>query len=212
MSKFLGLFATECLGPLYFIVELFLVGPAALLCLIYLSFTKFFWIPVIYAVWWFYDFQAPIRGNRRSRCVRSWRIWNLYRDYFPACLIKTADLDPSRNYIFGFHPHGILSFGAFLNLATEATGFSEKFPGIRPFLCTMKIQFLMPLHRELLMLTGARPVDRQSLEWVLKEGSKGNALCIVVGGGIEALSAMPGTFKLTLKDRKGFVRLALQHG
>ena len=29
--------------------------------------------------------------------------------YFPISLVKTADLDPGVPYLFGFHPHGILS-------------------------------------------------------------------------------------------------------
>lgn len=49
-------------------------------------------------------------------------------------LVKTAELDPSRNYLAGFHPHGILCPGAFTNLCTEGTGFSSVFPGIRSHL------------------------------------------------------------------------------
>ena len=39
-------------------------------------------------------------------------------------LVKTAELDPSRNYLAGVHPHSILAFGAFTNLCTHSTGFS----------------------------------------------------------------------------------------
>lgn len=38
------------------------------------------------------------------------------------------------------------------------------------------------------------------------------AVVIVPGGAAEALHARPGNFTLVLKNRKGFVRLALQHG
>ena len=44
-----------------------------------------------------------------------------------------------------------------------------------------------------------------------KEG-KGNALVLIVGGAVEALDAVPNTMNLTLKKRKGFVKLALRHG
>ena len=56
-------------------------------------------------------------------------MWDLMAEYFPARLVKTADLDPKRNYILAMHPHGIISFSAFLNFATTATGFSRMFPG-----------------------------------------------------------------------------------
>lgn len=69
-------------------------------------------------------------------------------------LIKTHNLLPSRNYIFGYHPHGIFSFGAFCNFGTEATGFSKKFPGIKPSLATLAGNFRMPVFRDYLMSGG----------------------------------------------------------
>lgn len=62
--------------------------------------------------------------------VRNLTLWKLLRDYFPIKLVKTADLDPKHTYLFGYHPHGILSQGAFINFATNATGFAEMFPGV----------------------------------------------------------------------------------
>ena len=40
----------------------------------------------------------------------------------------------------------------------------------------------------------------------------GNAAIIVVGGAAESLEAIPGAATLTLKNRKGFVRMALKTG
>jgi 2-acylglycerol O-acyltransferase 2 len=64
--------------------------------------------------------------------VRNLPIWKWLRDYFPISLVKTAEL-PTKDgqvYLFGYHPHGVLSEGAFINFATNATGFHEKFPGV----------------------------------------------------------------------------------
>ena len=69
-------------------------------------------------------------------------------------LVKTHNLLTSRNYIFGYHPHGIMGLGAFCNFSTEATGVSKKFPGIRPYLATLAGNFRMPLLREYLMSGG----------------------------------------------------------
>lgn len=69
-------------------------------------------------------------------------------------LIKTHDLLPSRNYIFGYHPHGIFCFGGFCNFGTEATGFSKKFPGIKPSLATLAGNFRFPILRDYLMSGG----------------------------------------------------------
>lgn len=77
-------------------------------------------------------------------------------------LIKTHNLLPNRNYIFGYHPHGIFCFGAFCNFGTEATGFSKKFPGIRPSLATLAGNFRLPVLRDYLMSGGEVP--RQAAE------------------------------------------------
>lgn len=69
-------------------------------------------------------------------------------------LIKTAELDPSRNYIAGFHPHGVLAAGAFLNLCTESTGFSSLFPGLRPHLMMLTLWFRAPFFRDYIMSGG----------------------------------------------------------
>jgi len=44
-------------------------------------------------------------------------------------LVKTAELDPSKGYVFGFHPHGIISMSAFIAFATEGLNVSKVFPG-----------------------------------------------------------------------------------
>ncbi|MCQ4078819.1 hypothetical protein FK519_29060, partial [Klebsiella pneumoniae] len=59
-------------------------------------------------------------------------------------LVKTAELDPRQNYLMGFHPHGVLAAGAFLNFCTEASGFSTLFPGITPHLMMLSLWFRVP--------------------------------------------------------------------
>lgn len=75
-------------------------------------------------------------------------------------LVKTAELDPSQNYVAGFHPHGIMVAGAFLNLCTESTGFSALFPGIRPYPMTLPLPFRIPFLRDYFMSLG-EPGARQ---------------------------------------------------
>ena len=56
--------------------------------------------------------------DEASRC--RWRVWKDLAAYFPVRLHKTADLDPEGNYLFGYHPHGILCLSAWVAFATEA--------------------------------------------------------------------------------------------
>ena len=54
--------------------------------------------------------------------------------------------------------------------------------------------------------------DKESAAHILNRKGGGNLLSIVVGGIQESLTARPGAYKLVLRNRKGFIRLALMHG
>ncbi|NXL93025.1 MOGT2 acyltransferase, partial [Alectura lathami] len=127
-------------------------------------------------------------------------------------LVKTAELDPRQNYLMGFHPHGVLAVGAFLNFCTEASGFSTIFPGITPYLMMLSLWFRVPFFRDYLMSGGLVSSKKESASHVLQRPEGGNLLVIIVGGAQEALDARPGSYTLLLKNRKGFVRVAIKHG
>ena len=54
--------------------------------------------------------------------------------------------------------------------------------------------------------------DKGSATHILSRKGGGNLLSIIVGSVQELLNARPGTYKLVLRNRKGFIRLALTHG
>ncbi|XP_061104122.1 diacylglycerol O-acyltransferase 2-like isoform X2 [Conger conger] len=202
----------QVISVLQWVMCLFMLGAACTLLLVYIFCTDCWLIAAMYTAWLIFDWNTPKQGGRRSSWVRNWTVWTYFRDYFPIRLIKTHNLLPSRNYIFGYHPHGILCFGAFCNFGTEATGFSKKFPGIRPSLATLAGNFRMPVLRDYLMSGGICPVNRNSIDYILSRNGTGNAVVIVVGGAAESLNCAPGVNSVTLKNRKGFVKLALQQG
>ncbi|EDL00438.1 monoacylglycerol O-acyltransferase 1, isoform CRA_b, partial [Mus musculus] len=59
---------------------------------------------------------------------------------------------------------------------------------------------------------GPVSVSKESLSHVLSKDGGGNVSIIVLGGAKEALEAHPGTFTLCIRQRKGFVKMALTHG
>lgn len=154
---------------------------------------------------------------RRSEFLRRSKIWSAFASYFPARLHRTVPLEPTRKYIFGYHPHGIISHGAFAAFATEALGFSELFPGITNTLLTLDSNFRIPLYRDYALAMGLASVSRESIENLLSKGGMnkegmGRAVTIVVGGARESLDAQPHTLRLVLNSRKGFVKLAIRMG
>ncbi|XP_017597274.1 PREDICTED: diacylglycerol O-acyltransferase 2-like [Corvus brachyrhynchos] len=72
--------------------------------------------------------------------------------------------------------------------------------------------FRLPVFREYLMSGGLCPVTRRAIGYLLAQKGTGNAVAIVIGGAAESLSCRPGVTTLILKNRKGFVRMALRHG
>ncbi|ORY66304.1 diacylglycerol acyltransferase [Pseudomassariella vexata] len=153
----------------------------------------------------------------RSEWFRSSYVWDLFAGYFPAKLHKTHDLPPTRKYIFGYHPHGIISHGAWAAFATEALGFAEKFPGITNSLLTLDSNFRIPFYRDYILGMGVRSVSKESIVNILTRGGANNegmgrAVTIVVGGARESLEAQPGQMRLILKERKGFIKLAVRCG
>ncbi|XP_008302175.1 2-acylglycerol O-acyltransferase 1 isoform X2 [Stegastes partitus] len=129
-----------------------------------LALSDWWLLALLYAGWLWLDWDTPTSGGRRSSWVRSWTVWEYFRDYFPLTLIKTVDLDPKKNYIFGFHPHGLVSS------------------------C------------------------KSSLSYLVSRPGGGNVAVIAVGGAPEALDARPGALTLQVRNRKGFIKLALKHG
>ncbi|THW67940.1 diacylglycerol O-acyltransferase 2A [Aureobasidium pullulans] len=153
----------------------------------------------------------------RSEWLRRLPVWSLFASYFPARLHRSQELPATRKYVFGYHPHGIISHGAFVAFATEALGFSQLFPGITNTLLTLDSNFRIPLYRDYALRLGLASVSRESCENILSKGGPngegmGRAITIVVGGARESLDAQPNSLRLVLARRKGFVKLAIRTG
>lgn len=184
---------------------------ASVVLFLFLCSIPLFW-PIVfpYLIFMYMD-KAPAYGGRVSRKLRRSIFFQHFAGYYPVSMIKEAELPADKPYVFGYHPHGIIGTGAFVNFATDATGFSEKFPGIKPHLLTLTSNFKIPLYRDILLALGVCSVSKKSCSNILRKGP-GNSITIVVGGAAESLAAHPGTNDLTLKKRLGFIKLAVREG
>ncbi|XP_077445062.1 2-acylglycerol O-acyltransferase 2-A [Stigmatopora argus] len=188
------------------------LAQCCLAAFIILSLSTWWLLALLYATWLCLDWHTPERGGRRSQWVRRWIAWEYFRDYFPIKLVKTADLEADKNYVFGFHPHGVLATGAFCHFCTESTGFSALFPGLESHLLMLPFWFRVPIFRDYIMAGGLVSSSKSSLSYLLSRPKGGNVAVIAVGAAPEALEARPGALTLQLQKRKGFIKLALRHG
>ena len=69
-----------------------------------------------------------------------------------------------------------------------------------------------PKPNHLPLSPGLVSADKESAAHILNREGGSNLLSIVVGDIQESLDARPGAYKLVLRNRKGFIRLALMHG
>ncbi|KAJ8031261.1 2-acylglycerol O-acyltransferase 1 [Holothuria leucospilota] len=200
----------ETIGVIHFWFIFMLSGICGIAFCVVLLLTGYILTFSLLVSWVIFDYKTPVAGGRRSHFVRNWPLFKWMVNYFPMKLIKTIDLDPKHSYLFGYHPHGIMGMGLFAHFATEGSNFSEIFPGITPYPLTLHGWFRIPLVRDYLMSSGLCSVRKESLDWILSH--PGNAAIIVVGGAREALEAKPGTNRLVLTPRKGFIKRAIMSG
>jgi len=175
----------------------------------------FTYVGLAYIAWVTYDnLTRPVPDTKR---IKQWwrhtKMYDHFRDYFPIRLMKARRktvFDPKKNYLFCYHPHGVQSAGAF-SMASAATGFDELFPGLRVSVQTLGINFKLPFTRENLISLGVGDASKESLIKVLTE-APGSGAVLVTGGAKESMFAHPGVSKVVLKDRAGFVKMAIKTG
>ncbi|XP_072111588.1 2-acylglycerol O-acyltransferase 1-like [Mobula birostris] len=202
----------QTFAVLQWIFTFLFLGQCCLAVFVLLLFAGYWYIAAAYVVWLYLDWETPNQGGRRSQWVRNWTIWNYFRDYFPIHLTKTTSLDPKYNYLFGFHPHGVLVAGAFANFCSETTNFQNLFPGLTSYLCVLPFWFKIPFYREYIMCGGLVSSVKSSASHILSRKEGGNVAVIVVGGAEESLDARPGALTLRIMNRKGFIKLAIKCG
>ncbi|KAL4429391.1 hypothetical protein ABPG77_005165 [Micractinium sp. CCAP 211/92] len=156
--------------------------------------------------------RAAVGTSRMPWLARSFPLyWGQLRYFQGSRLVKTAELDPARRYIWAGHPHGLLGNAYFLAFCTDLLGFSKLFPGIRLSIGVLDLNLCVAFCREICLLHGLCDVSRSTLLARLRRGP-GASVFLAVGGAAESLLTMPGCMDLILKRRRGFVRVALEAG
>ncbi|ODV94965.1 hypothetical protein PACTADRAFT_50802 [Pachysolen tannophilus NRRL Y-2460] len=120
------------------------------------------------------------------------------------------DVKTGPRYIFGYHPHGVISLGITGAVASNGAGFEKMFPGIKVFLLTLANQFKLPIHRDYLLSLGISSVSKHNVMELIRNHDA--SVCIVVGGASESLLSVPGRNDIVLNKRKGFIKIALELG
>ncbi|TYZ66573.1 hypothetical protein PybrP1_010055, partial [[Pythium] brassicae (nom. inval.)] len=153
-------------------------------------------------------------GSERTANGRPWPwlwlspVWRFCSEFLGVTVTREQELDPAKRYIFGFHPHGILILS---RIATYGGTWEAVFPGISVRLLGASAVFHVPLAREICLWLNAVDASRSTAEKVLKSG---RSVMVYPGGIPEIFLTEPESKenKVLLKNRLGFVKLAIRHG
>ena len=140
----------------------------------------------IYMMWIWLDRNTANTGLKSFArdTLRFNKSWQLARDYFSGQLVKTHELDPSRKYIFGYHPHGLLGIALQVNILLNHN-FRKIFPGIDTIIATVSVSFWIPFWRDYILNLGAISCDPKAVRNCLINSPKGTALVLALGGAEE---------------------------
>jgi len=199
-----------------FWILLFTVSPSLTMFILYYTIAKttyFKWVGILYTAWYIYDFDTCNKGGRRWSWMRKGFVSKGLAEYFPVKVVKTSELDPSRNYIMGSHPHGFICFGVLSAFGSDVHKTDKLFPGITFSLLSLREFYLAPGLRDFALAAGVSAASSKNIDHIVGNPKvKGQAAMIVVGGAREVLSIKENQVELVLANRKGFCKKALVHG
>mmetsp|Transcript_6053 Transcript_6053/g.7405 ORF Transcript_6053/g.7405 Transcript_6053/m.7405 type:complete len:661 (-) Transcript_6053:986-2968(-) len=127
-------------------------------------------------------------------------------DKQPGKALKYKKVSTGPRYIFGYHPHGVISMGVMGAFATnvirnepfqppfrflkpffhDPSKYTRLLPGVgNTFLLTLTTQFTLPFYRDYLMGLGLTSASYKNIKSLINNGD--NSVCLVVGGAQESL-------------------------
>lgn len=197
------------------IASIYLMPVAAFLSIYLLFLTSYWWLVLLYCGWaYIIDVKTPEHGARLLPCIKNCKFTFYVRDYFPIGIIKSEEheLNPNKNYLFVAFPHGAFSTGSVIAFGSAFPCAEQIYPRHKTHTIALSTIFLFPISRELALFFGYCSSSKSSITYLLSKPGGGNIVCLLVGGVREMVYCYPNNYTFVLKNRKGFVKIALKTG
>jgi len=162
--------------------------------------SKVFWeefidSPIWRAVREYFSFQVVVEGAKRSENGE------IEVDWYN----KSSEEANKKQYLFVEFPHGVVPFGFILRITVSKL----IFPGLRVEEVIASTVLMIPIIGHLCRWFGAHPATKKDIDSIVDRGS---SVSILAGGVAEIFLSSKNEEKIFLKERKGFIRIALQRG
>eukprot|EP00747_Dinoflagellata_sp_TGD_P187054 gnl/TRDRNA2_/TRDRNA2_44525_c0_seq1.p1 gnl/TRDRNA2_/TRDRNA2_44525_c0~~gnl/TRDRNA2_/TRDRNA2_44525_c0_seq1.p1 ORF type:complete len:334 (+),score=49.75 gnl/TRDRNA2_/TRDRNA2_44525_c0_seq1:94-1095(+) len=146
--------------------------------------------------------MVPVKRRPQIMQGKFWRYWLEYLSIRIA--YRAGEPLPPQQYVYIMMPHGLYPFsGAMACISKMVNIFANMRIAVAP------IGLKIPLVRQLMGWIGCIGADRPTVSAAL---AKGESVCFFPGGIGEMMRTDGKSERLLLKSRKGFVKLALEHG
>mmetsp|Transcript_39106 Transcript_39106/g.72594 ORF Transcript_39106/g.72594 Transcript_39106/m.72594 type:complete len:332 (-) Transcript_39106:59-1054(-) len=141
---------------------------------------------------------------RRPKLMQTtpWRWWLEYMRVRVA--YRTGEPPPLGQYLYLLLPHGLYPFSGACACLSRMV---DVFPNTR--MAVAPVGLKVPLIRNLMAWIGSVGADKPSMSQAFK---RGDSVCLFPGGIGEMMRTDSKVERLLLRERKGFVRVALEHG
>nr|XP_015840891.1 PREDICTED: 2-acylglycerol O-acyltransferase 1-like isoform X1 [Tribolium castaneum] len=183
---------------------------------LYLLFTPFWWLVLLYLSWLFLDRHTPSRGSRTIKFLDKLMFWKYIHNHFLTNLRLTPDfeLSPNQNYLFACFPHGVVPMGLHATIVNPYSKFRNLYPKFHVKVATVSFYFLFPILRDITMAVGFISCSFKSLVSVLSDPKGGEIVVLLPGGVLESSynQYQPQRYQCVIKHKKGFVKAALTSG
>jgi len=163
------------------------------------------WLLILLASYYVYRFFFPRKAWLRLHALQCDSAHNhRYFDVQETVFEEGEAPAPTSKALLAFHPHGILCCGWSLN-----GNCNKEVLKSNVFWLGTDALFMLPVISDMLSWYNCGPASKQNM---LRLMGKGENLALLPGGFEEATFYQRGVHRVFIKNRKGFIKYALQHG